>query len=169
MSAVLSERSHDRYELDDNGLTPMQLDFVRYAVRDCPGDLPKAAIMAGYAKDRVYQNVYDLKNNPKIQAAMRREQEQLHTENAPLAFHTLLELLKPTCGDNVRFQAAKDILDRCGYRPVEKLVIEHTLSPDERQARIKELEQMLGRAAQVVAEQQPQVIEGERVTETAQK
>lgn len=163
MSAVLKE------DLDWDGLTPMQADFVRYAVRDCPGDLPKAAIKAGYSKERVYQNVYDLKNNPKIQAAIRREQEQLHTENAPKAFHTLLELLEPTVNASVRFQAAKDILDRCGYRPVEKLVIEHTLSHEERQARIAELQAILGVARQIEAFQQFTVIDAEVVHETAPK
>ena len=160
MSAVLKSELLDQF-----GLTEMQALFVRYAVRDCPGDLPKAAIMAGYSEKRVYQNVYDLKNNPNVQAAMRREQEQMHTENAPKAFHTLLALLGPETNASVRFQAAKDILDRCGYRPVEKLVIEHTLSPEERQARIKELEHVLGVARQVTA----QVIEGEVVQETAQR
>lgn len=169
MSAVLAERSHDRYEMDDNGLTEMQNTFVREFVRNCPDNGAEAARRAGYSELRADKAAWELTHNPKVQAAMRKEQDQLHADTAPLAFATLKLLLQPTSNDSVRFQAAKDILDRCGYRPVEKLVIEHTLSPDERQARIRELEQMLGRAAQVIAEQQPQVIEGERVAETAQK
>lgn len=164
MSAVLAERP-SRYELNEDGLTEKQALFVRYSVRDYPGDLPRAAIMAGYSETRVYQNVYDLKNNPVVQAAMRKEQEQMHTENAPKAFHTLLELLGPETNASVRFQAAKDILDRCGYRPVEKLVIEHALSPSERQARIAELQGVLGLAMQIAG---PAPIEAERVAESAE-
>jgi hypothetical protein len=163
VSAVLKE------ELDDFGLTPLQAEYVRQIVRECPSDPPLAAERAGYSKRRLYETVYELKHNPKVQAAIRREQESLHAEAAPIAFHTLKQLLAPDINASVRFQAAKDILDRCGYRPVEKLVIEHTLSPEERQARIAELHAALGLAKAVEATQQATVIEGERITKTAQK
>ena len=162
MSAVLA-RDHDRYEFDDQGLTAMQAAYVRNVVRDCPSDRPEAARRAGYSETRIYVAVHELQNNLKVQAAIRREQERLHSDSAPVAFKTLLELLAPERNDSVRFQAAKDILDRCGYRPVEKLVVEHTLSPAERQARILELQQILGAAVQIAQQHNQQVIEAERV------
>ena len=156
MSAVLKE------ELDEFGLTPMQAEYVRQIVRECPSDPPLAAERAGYSKRRLYETVYELKHNPKVQAAIRREQELLHSEAAPIAFHTLKQLLAPDVNASVRFQAAKDILDRCGYKPVEKIQVDHALSPSERQARIAELSQALGLAVQEVIKQaQPRTIEGE--------
>ena len=74
----------------------------------------------------------------------------------------MLKLLAPESNDNVRFQAAKDILDRCGYKPVEKIQVDHALSPTERTARIAELSQALGLAVQtVISNMQPKPIEGE--------
>jgi hypothetical protein len=156
-------------KLDDRGLTELQATFVREFVRNCPSNATEAARRAGYKQSRADRAAWEVLQNPKVKAAIRAEQENLHAESAPIAFGTLLELLAPDHNDSVRFQAAKDILDRCGYRPVEKLVIEHTLSPEERQARIAELSQVLGLARQIEASQQATVIEGERVHETAQK
>ena len=161
MSALL-KRDDGRYDLDDNGLTPMQNAFVREYVRNVPDNATEAARRAGYKESRADKSAWELTNSPKVQAAMRREQELLHAESAPIAFHTMLKLLAPESNDSVRFQAAKDILDRCGYKPVEKIQIDHALTPTERTARIAELSQALGLEVQtVISNMQPKPIEGE--------
>jgi hypothetical protein len=45
-------------------------------------------------------------------------------DKAPIAFGTLTELMNESDSDTVRLQAAKDIMDRGGFKPKDTMVIE---------------------------------------------
>ncbi len=138
------------------GLTARQQRFVTEYVYNCPNNATECARRAGYANKRVDQTAYDLLNSKSIQAAIRREQEKILAENGPLAFQCMKDLMIKAESEEVRYKAAKDILDRGGWKAVQRIHVEHThLTPEERQARIAELQLQL----------QPKIIEGEIVTQ----
>jgi phage terminase small subunit len=145
MVPVSKELARNEY-----GLTPRAQRFVREYVYNCPNNGAECARRAGYSAARADRAAYELLNSKSVQAAIRREQEKLLAENGPLAFQCMKDLMMTSDKDEIRFKAAKDILDRGGWKAVQKIVVEHTvMSPEERRARIMELQK----------EFQPQVID----------
>jgi phage terminase small subunit len=105
-------------------LSTMQAAFVEAFVTN-GGDKEDAAIQAGYSPNTARTQAYALLRNPKImQAVLERTGIEI-IANAPRARATLTRLLNAK-SDYVALEAAKDLLDRAGFKPSEK--VDHRLS-----------------------------------------
>jgi hypothetical protein len=86
--------------------------FVREYVAN-GGDRQKAARLAGYSDQRT--EGYRLLNTPKVRQAIKEEQERVITcEGGSKALAAMMTLLGEETPHNVRFQAAKWILEAAG-------------------------------------------------------
>jgi phage terminase small subunit len=90
--------------------------------------ITKAAIQAGYAEKAAAQQGSRLLKNVKIQdylAERRNERkEAVHltlSTYAEKVVNELYELAMNAESENVRMQAIKDIMDRSGFKPIEKV------------------------------------------------
>jgi len=99
-----------------HALNESQGIFVREYVAN-GGDRQKAARMAGYRDPRT--EGYRLLNTQKVRDAIKHEQERvIGCEGASLALGVLFDLLKENAPANVRFQAARWILEAAGIGAV---------------------------------------------------
>lgn len=112
-------------------LTPKQMIFVQEYMKSA--NSTRAAIAAGYAEGSAHVQGSRMLKNDKIRAylqkreqGLQRDLRELFAEQAQMAFETMIELAKNSPQDNVRYSAAKDILDRAGYKPVDKVVADVT-------------------------------------------
>lgn len=64
------------------------------------------------------------KTNDKFKAGLMAYQAHHLESSVPQALQTMISLLNAK-SELVKFQAAKDILDRTGYNPIEKQEVEH--------------------------------------------
>jgi hypothetical protein len=95
-----------------HALNESQGVFVREFVAN-GGDRQKAARLAGYSDPRT--EGYRLLNTQKVRDAIKHEQERLiMSEGGSRALATMLGLLGEETPHNVRFQAAKWILEAAG-------------------------------------------------------
>lgn len=109
-----------------SGLTDRQKRFVEEYVID--GNAMQAAIRAGYAKSYAKANSYKLLDNVGISDAIALEQDKREKQlrqrfaiDAEEARKIMFQLMKSDdTPENVRLSAAKDFLDRAGFKPVEK-------------------------------------------------
>lgn len=106
-------------------LTERQYKFVQFYLDLNNGTA--AAIKAGYAESGAHVEASRMLRNPKIAAALkaikeeRREAVMNRLANmAAEAVTELYEIAMNSESDKVRVAALKDILDRSGYKPVEK-------------------------------------------------
>ncbi|MDU7042256.1 MAG: hypothetical protein E6340_09465 [Actinomyces sp.] len=65
------------------------------------------------------------KTNDKFKAGLMAYQAHHLESSVPQALQTMISLLNAK-SELVKFQAAKDILDRSGYNPIDKQEVEHT-------------------------------------------
>ena len=115
-------------------LTERQLRFVDEYV--LTGNAMQSAIRAGYSEKYAKSNSYKLLENVGIKNLIeeRREkaEEQLRQRfsfDAEVARRIMFQLMKDdNAPEAVRLSAAKDFLDRAGFKPVEKQ--EHSGSLD---------------------------------------
>jgi phage terminase small subunit len=88
----------------------------------------KAAIQAGYTENSAHVTASNLLKNPKIKEYI----EELHRERRERVLNkmsgmteeallTIYDLFKNADSEQVRMQAAKDLLDRTGYKPADKI------------------------------------------------
>ena len=97
------------------------------------------------AKDAGYKDSPSLVNQAsKLKRELSSEIAEELTANflsaAPKALSILMDLAKNSASDSVKFQAAKDLLDRAGFRPIdrrEEILPQRT--PAELEAEIKRL------------------------------
>ncbi|MCL8207220.1 MAG: terminase small subunit [Actinomycetia bacterium] len=104
-------------------LSPRQLRFVQLYVR--LGNATEAARQAGY-KGNVDVQAARLLGNARIRQMVEAAKQDLQALFAAEAYDSLMVLkrLRDTAeSETVRLQAAKDLLDRAGYKPAEK--VEH--------------------------------------------
>lgn len=126
------------------GLTARQSRFVREYVYFCPSNGAECARRAGYSNKRADKAAYELLNSKSIQMAIRQEQEKLLAQDGPLAYQCMKDLMMNAEEESVRYKAAKDILDRGGWKAVQRTVVEHVhMTPEQRNARIIELQKQL--------------------------
>lgn len=104
-------------------LTEKQALFLEALFGEARGDFKRAKELAGYSDGTpVYAVVNPLRE--KIRD-LTREHIDMAAVRAAFAMEQFLdEKTLPTIGDKERFGAAKDLLDRGGYKPVEKLEVE---------------------------------------------
>ena len=89
------------------------------------GKVGLSAERAGYASRNEGTR---LLKDPKIIKRIQEMTLEAIGVNAVSALHTVVKLSKSARSDYVRLEAAKDILDRAGYRPPER--VDHRVSGD---------------------------------------
>jgi phage terminase small subunit len=104
------------------------------------GNAAKAAEMAGYSAKTSKQMGYTLKNQ--LSSEISEKMTKMIQDSVPGALSQINDLVINATSEGVRLNACKDILDRAGYKPVEKQEISHveTASTEELE---RELEALL--------------------------
>ncbi|OFP91196.1 DNA-binding protein [Staphylococcus sp. HMSC072D04] len=101
-------------------LTKKQQEYIRLKNET---DLSEGEIASEIDVNR--STISRWKNNDKFREGFRGYQVEHLSNQVPKALQTMINLLDAR-SELVRFQAAKDILDRSGYNPVETQQIETT-------------------------------------------
>ena len=120
-------------------LNEQQQNFI--SIYTATGNASQAAKMAGYANPK--QKGYDLKNRfaPEIAEAIRGE---IGDDVVPV-IRQVRELALNAESEAVKLNACKDLLDRAGYKPVDRSLVESTnttvyeLSTEELEAELQKL------------------------------
>ena len=104
------------------------------------GNATQSAIEAGYSQKTAKQKGYELKNL--LRKEINEQTQRVLADHVPSSIKWLSELAETSESDSVRLGAIKDLLDRAGLKPIER--IEQTtverMSDDEIQ---KELDALL--------------------------
>ncbi|MGA7675851.1 MAG: hypothetical protein WCA78_12510 [Rhizomicrobium sp.] len=106
-------------------LSERQAVFVREYVErgGRPGAAVDAAVAAGYARPgragraAARSRAYELLRNPKVLTALRDELTRKLNTGAALGVQVLIDLAQRAQSEQVRFSAARELVDR-GYGPV---------------------------------------------------
>jgi hypothetical protein len=108
------------------GLNPKQLIFVQEYLKDSNGKA--AAIRAGYSEKTAESQASRMLRHAKVREYLNKKEEKLNrdlrelfVEEAKKAFEVMGQLMYNSKQDMVRYSAAKDILDRAGYKPVDRV------------------------------------------------
>lgn len=109
-------------------LSPKQMIFVQEYMRS--GNGKQAAIAAGYSERSAESQASRMLKNDKVkqyldkkEAKLDRDLREMFVEDAVKAYNVLLEIMQnPTALDKDRLVAARDLLDRAGYKPTEKVL-----------------------------------------------
>ena len=118
-------------------LTEQRKHFVEAYCRLGNGTL--AAKEAGYKDSPSLVNQAS-KLKRELSAEISEELTANFLSAAPKAFSILMALAKNSASDSVKFQASKDLLDRAGFRPVDRREeIRPQRTPAELEAEIKRL------------------------------
>ena len=81
------------------------------------GNAARAAEIAGYGSPK--QRWYELKN--KFKELIEDRQKRMLQDSVPLAINQLINLVQEAESEAVRLNAVKDLLDRGGFKPVDKV------------------------------------------------
>ncbi|MEK4108132.1 terminase small subunit [Paenibacillus sp. FSL R10-2791] len=109
-------------------LRPQIMIFVTEYLKN-GNNATQAAISAGYSEKTAYSQGSRLLKSVEVQQylnkteqSLNRDLRQIFAEDAVEAYKVLKEImLKPEAMDKDRIAAAKDILDRGGYKPVDRV------------------------------------------------
>lgn len=109
-------------------LNPKQLIFIQEYLRS--GNGTQAAVAAGYSEKTAHVQGSRMLSNVKVQQYLNKNEQNLNkdlremfVEEAVNAFKVLKTIMnRDEAMDKDRIAAAKDLLDRAGYKPVEKIV-----------------------------------------------
>ena len=141
----------------DQPLTEKQRLFAIAYVRT-GGNRAQSAKEAGYEGVRADQSAYQALSSPAVQAAIRKEAENLLSANVGIGAKVMVDLAISSKSDSVRLQAAQSLLDRGGLPFIRQTEHKHTLEDHrtdaELKAHIKQLTDELGLNAKVI-EQAP--------------
>lgn len=144
------------------GPTRQQKEFVDNYLKNRKKNQTQAAVDAGYSPKSASSQAYQLLQNPIVLEYLEKREKQLEKElkrefffDAIDARRVLSEILNnPESKDVDRANAAKDLLDRAGYKAVDVHEIQSTvnikadgLTDSELEDRIAELERELGTAS----------------------
>ena len=118
-------------------LTEQRRNFVEAYCRLGNGIL--AAKEAGYKDSPSLVNQAS-KLKRELSAEISEELRSSFMNAAPKALSILMDLAENSASDSVKFQASKDLLDRAGFRPIDRREeIRPKRSPAELEAEIKRL------------------------------
>lgn len=114
------------YEMDD--IREQQKLFVDEYLKLRKRSQKQAAINAGYSAKSADAQASQLMKNPKVLKYLNERESQLESElrkefmfDALEARKVMYEIMNDAAApENVRVSAAKDFLDRAGFKPVEK-------------------------------------------------
>lgn len=110
-------------------LRPQKMIFVTEYLKN-GNNATLAAIAAGYSEKTAGSQGSRLLKSVDVQQFLNKTEQNLNkdlrmmfTENAVNAFTVLLEVMNdPSAQHKDRLVAARDLLDRAGYKPVDKVV-----------------------------------------------
>lgn len=109
-----------------NDLTPKQRLFVLEYRKDRNGT--QSAIRAGYSEKGASVQASVLLANPKIvkyleeqEVRMEKDLREMFADHAISAFNVLIDVMNNGNMDKDRLVAARDLLDRAGYKPKEQI------------------------------------------------
>ena len=118
-------------------LTEQRKHFVEAYCRLGNGTL--AALAAGYKDSPSLVNQAS-KLKRELSAEISQELTANFMSAAPKALSILIDLAENSASDSVKFQASKDLLDRAGFRPIDRREeIRPKRTPEELEAEIKRL------------------------------
>ena len=103
------------------------------------GNATKAAEMAGYSKATAKQQGYTLKNQ--FSGEIGERMKRMIQDCVPGALAQINDLAGTADSEGVRLNACKDILDRAGFKPVDKQEVSHveSTSTDELKTEVEAL------------------------------
>ncbi len=110
-------------------LRPQQMIFVTEFIKN-GGNATQAAIAAGYSEKTAHVQGSRMLKDDKVQQFLNKTEQNLNkdlramfTEDAVKAYDVLKEIMNDKLAPpKDRLVAARDLLDRAGYKPVEKMV-----------------------------------------------
>ena len=97
--------------------TEMQEKFVEHFI--ATGNATKAAMLAGYSEKTAHVKGCQLKK--RCAADILEMTQQMMVDATPRAMHILRELSENATSESVKLAAVKDILDRAGLKPVDRV------------------------------------------------
>jgi len=98
-------------------MTEKQDKFIETYV--ATGNATKAAIAAGYSEKTARAKGYQLKNQ--LHSKIQEEVQKSIADKIPSSLKWLSDLAENAESESVRLGAIKDILDRAGLKPVDKV------------------------------------------------
>ena len=133
-------------------MTDKQTAFVKeFALT---GNATQSAIKAGYSEKTAYQKGHQLRRQ--FQHAIEDETLRLMQAAVPGALAQIVDLAARAVSEQVRLQAAKNIMDRAGLKSTERIEnITVEKSTDELR---KELAQLMGSVTEPEEEEIPQTL-----------
>lgn len=109
-------------------LNPKQLIFIQEYLKS--GNGKQAAIAAGYSENSAESQASRMLRNDKVkqyldkkEANLDRDLREIFVADAVKAYNVLLSIMEdPVAMHKDRLVAARDLLDRAGYKPTDKVV-----------------------------------------------
>tara|TARA_R100000750_G_scaffold12647_1_gene8100 strand:- start:315 stop:683 length:369 start_codon:yes stop_codon:yes gene_type:complete len=98
-------------------ITPQQQKFIDYFV--LTGNASQSAVDAGYSEKTARQKGHELKNL--YRSEIVKATQKLLTDQVPAGLRWLSELAESAESESVRLGAIRDLLDRAGLKPVERV------------------------------------------------
>ena len=159
--SVFFNTQKELMEMATRGPTEQQKLFVDNYLKNRKKNQTQAAIDAGYSPKSASSQAYQLLQNPIVLEYLEKREKQLEKELKREFFFDAVDARKvlsdivnnPDSKDADRINAAKDLLDRAGYKAVDVHEIQATvdMSPDgltesELEQKINELKEELGLA-----------------------
>ena len=130
-------------------MTDKQAAFVReFALT---GNATQSAIRAGYSEKSAYQKGFQLRWQ--FTREIEEETRRLMQGAVPGALAQVVDLAASAQSEAVRLQAAKDILDRAGLKPTER--IEQVTVEKSTEELRRELAQLMGSVIEIEEEEEP--------------
>ena len=130
-------------------LTDKQAEFVRQFA--LTGNATQSAIRAGYSERTSYQKGHQLRYQ--FTREIEEETRRLMQLAVPGALAQVVDLAASAQSEAVRLQAAKDILDRAGLKPTER--IEQVTVEKSTEELRRELAQLMGSVIEIEEEEEP--------------
>ncbi|EAG1758607.1 terminase small subunit [Listeria monocytogenes] len=115
-----------------NEIRSQQKDFVEHYLALRKKNATQAAIRAGYSEKTAASQASQLLKNPKVLEYLKKREDAMIKElreefvfDALEARKVMHKIMKsPLAKDSDRISAAKDFLDRAGFKPIDK--VEHS-------------------------------------------
>jgi len=98
-------------------ITPQQQKFIDHFV--LTGNASQSAVDAGYSEKTSRQKGHELKNL--YRSEIVKATQKLLTDQVPAGLRWLSELAESAESESVRLGAIRDLLDRAGLKPVERV------------------------------------------------
>lgn len=115
-------------------LSPKQLIFVQEYLKH--NNITQAAKAAGYSEKSAHVQGSRMLKNDKVKQYLNKNEQNLNKDlremfvaDAVKAYNVMIDIMNdPLSPPKDRLVAARDLLDRAGYKPVERLSAEVTVA-----------------------------------------